>query len=133
MPVNVLDVEHVSVTHNGALAINDISFSVQEGDLLGVVGPNGAGKTTLFRAILGLQSYGGKIKLFGYEGREYSKLLPMVGYVPQKVNFEPNFPATVADVTLKIDPGGALVATPRGVWGLGAREKSPPRPLETRR
>ncbi|HEY3095102.1 MAG TPA: metal ABC transporter ATP-binding protein [Nitrososphaera sp.] len=98
MPVNVLDVEHVSVTHNGALAINDISFSVQEGDLLGVVGPNGAGKTTLFRAILGLQSYGGKIKLFGYEGREYSKLLPMVGYVPQKVNFEPNFPATVADV-----------------------------------
>jgi zinc transport system ATP-binding protein len=96
--MNVLDVENVSVTHNGALAINDITFSVQEGDLLGVVGPNGAGKTTLFRAILGLQGYKGRIKLFGYEGHEYGSLLPMVGYVPQKVNFEPNFPATVADI-----------------------------------
>jgi zinc transport system ATP-binding protein len=96
--VNVLDVENVSVVHNGALAINNISFSVQEGDLLGVVGPNGAGKTTLFRAILRLQSYEGRIKLFGYEGRDYDTLLPMIGYVPQKVNFEPNFPATVEDV-----------------------------------
>ena len=96
--VNVLDVKNVSVAHNGTLAINDISFSVQEGDLLGVVGPNGAGKTTLFRAILGLQSYEGRIKLFGYEGRDYDTLLPMVGYVPQRVNFEPNFPATVEDI-----------------------------------
>src|SRR2546427_370987 len=57
MPVNALDVENVSVNHNGVLAVNKISFSVQEGDLLGIVGPNGAGKTTLFRAILGLQSF----------------------------------------------------------------------------
>jgi zinc transport system ATP-binding protein len=98
MSMNVLDIEKVSVSHNGALAINNISFGVQEGDLLGVVGPNGAGKTTLFRAILGLQSYHGKIKLFGYEGHQYDTLLPMIGYVPQKVNFESNFPATVSDV-----------------------------------
>src|SRR5574337_120539 len=98
MPMNVLDVENVSVSHNGALAINKISFSVKEGDLLGIVGPNGAGKTTLFRAILGLQNYQGKIKLFGYEGSQYASLLSLVGYVPQKVNFEQNFPATVYDV-----------------------------------
>jgi zinc transport system ATP-binding protein len=98
MPVNALDVENVSVSHNGVLAVNKISFSVQEGDLLGIVGPNGAGKTTLFRAILGLQNYQGKIKLFGYEGSQYTALLPMIGYVPQKVNFESNFPATVYDV-----------------------------------
>ncbi len=98
MPMNVLDVENVSASHNGILAINKISFNVQEGDLLGIVGPNGAGKTTLFRSILGLQNYQGKIKLFGYEGTQYASLLPMVGYVPQKVSFEPNFPATVYDV-----------------------------------
>lgn len=98
MSMNVLDVENVSASYNGALAINKITFGVKEGDLLGIVGPNGAGKTTLFRAILGLQSYQGKIKLFGYEGSQYSSLLPMVGYVPQKVNFEQNFPATVSDV-----------------------------------
>ncbi len=96
--MNVLDVEDVSASHNGVLAINKISFHVAEGDLLGIVGPNGAGKTTLFRAILGLQNYQGKIKLFGYEGSQYTSLLPMVGYVPQKVNFEQNFPATVYDV-----------------------------------
>ncbi len=98
MPMNVLDVENVSASHNGTLAINKISFSVKEGDLLGIVGPNGAGKTTLFRAILGLQNYQGKIRLFGYEGSQYAALLPMVGYVPQKVSFESNFPATVFDV-----------------------------------
>src|SRR5574340_1842057 len=98
MLVNALDVDNVSVSHNGVLAVNKISFNVQEGALLGVVGPNGPGKTTLFRAILGLQNYQGKIKLFGYEGHQYDALLPMVGYVPQKVNFEPNFPATVFDV-----------------------------------
>src|SRR5215831_18478064 len=98
MSVNALDVENVSVSHNGVLAVNKISFSVKEGDLLGVVGPNGAGKTTLFRTILGLQSYQGKIKLFGYEGHQYDTLLSMIGYVPQKVNFEPNFPATVSDI-----------------------------------
>jgi zinc transport system ATP-binding protein len=36
--------------------------------------------------------------LFGYEGKHYETLLPLIGYVPQKVNFEPNFPATVSDV-----------------------------------
>ena len=36
------------------------------------------------------------------------------------------FSAIVSGVTLQFDPGGALVATPRGVWGLGARDKAPP-------
>ena len=116
MQVNVLDVEDVSVRHNGSLAINKISFHVAEGDLLGIVGPNGAGKTTLFRAILGLQSYEGKIRLFGYEGSQYSSLISMVGYVPQKVSFEQNFPATVYDVVemgllpkKRLSKGAALI------------------------
>lgn len=96
--MNVLEVQDVSVRYNGTVAVDRINFSVEEGDLLGLVGPNGAGKTTLFRAILGLQKYHGKIRLFGYEGKQYETLLPMIGYVPQKVNFEPNFPATVSDV-----------------------------------
>ncbi len=96
--MNVLELRDVSVAYNGTLALDKISFSVVEGDLLGMVGPNGAGKTTLFRAILGLQDYQGKIRLFGYEGAQYASLLPLIGYVPQKVNFEPNFPATVSEV-----------------------------------
>ncbi len=98
MSMKALQVSDVSISYNGNLAIDKVNFDVDEGDLLGIVGPNGAGKTTLFRAILGLQNYTGTIKLFGYEAKKYYPLLPLVGYVSQKVNFEPNFPATVSEV-----------------------------------
>ena len=88
----------ISISYNGNMAIDKVSFGVEEGDLLGIVGPNGAGKTTLFRAILSLQNYSGTIKLFGLEGKKYHPLLPLIGYVSQKVNFEQNFPATVSEV-----------------------------------
>jgi zinc transport system ATP-binding protein len=96
--MKALEVSDVSISYNGSLAIDKVSFDVEEGDLLGIVGPNGAGKTTLFRAILGLQNYSGAIKLFGLEGKKYQPLLPLIGYVSQKVNFEQNFPATVSEV-----------------------------------
>ncbi|CAE6491947.1 MAG: metal ABC transporter ATP-binding protein [Candidatus Nitrosotenuis sp.] len=96
--MNVLEIDNLSVRYDGHNAVDGINFSVKEGDLLGIVGPNGAGKTTLFRAILGLQNYTGDIKLFGYSGKHYYPLLPLIGYVSQKVNFEQNFPATVKEV-----------------------------------
>lgn len=96
--MNVLEVADVSIKYNGHFAVDKINFDVKEGDLLGIVGPNGAGKTTLFKAIIGLQNYTGVIKLFGYEGKNYHPLLPLIGYVSQKINFEQNFPVTVQEV-----------------------------------
>ena len=114
--MNALDVSDVSIHYNGQLAVDKINFSVNEGDLLGIVGPNGAGKTTLFRAIIGLQNYTGTIKVFGYEGKNYHPLLPLIGYVSQKVVFEQNFPATVQEVVSmglvsekKLQKGAALL------------------------
>ncbi len=95
---NVLEVEDLSVNFNDHIAVDHVSFKVQEGDLLGLIGPNGSGKTTLFRAILGLQQHSGKVRIFGYEGSKFRSLIPLIGYVPQKVFFEPNFPATVYDI-----------------------------------
>ena len=115
---SVLEVDDLSIHYNSRqhLAVDKISFDVKEGEVLGIIGPNGAGKTTLFRAILGLQEYSGSIKLFGFEGSKYRSLLPLIGYVPQKVTFEPNFPATVYDVVSmgiisdkKIVNGGNLI------------------------
>ena len=94
----VLDVKDLTINYDNFPAVDNISFDVQQGDCLGIVGPNGAGKPTLFRAILGLQSFSGKIKLFGFEDSKYNSIIPLIGYVPQKVTFEPNFPATVFDV-----------------------------------
>ena len=94
----MLSIKNLYKSFGGIQAINNVSLDVDQGSITALIGPNGAGKTTLFRAILGLQSFSGNMKLFGYENPKYSSIIPLIGYVPQKVTFEPNFPATVYDV-----------------------------------
>jgi branched-chain amino acid transport system ATP-binding protein len=49
----ILSVETVSKSFGGLLAVCDVSFSMQPGEIVGLIGPNGAGKTTLFNVISG--------------------------------------------------------------------------------
>jgi len=49
----VLSIEHVSVNFGGLAAISDMSFTVDEGELVSLIGPNGAGKTTAFNVVTG--------------------------------------------------------------------------------
>ncbi len=49
----ILRVEDVSRAFGGLMAVNGVSFSVADGEILGLIGPNGAGKTTLFNVISG--------------------------------------------------------------------------------
>ena len=48
-----ISVEDLTVVRGGHVALTDVTFSVDEGTLLGVLGPNGSGKSTLFGAIAG--------------------------------------------------------------------------------
>lgn len=65
-------------------AVNDVSFSVEKGEIYGLIGPNGSGKTTTIKMIMGLyQITGGEIKILGKSLKEYPKLLKKkMGYIP---------------------------------------------------
>jgi branched-chain amino acid transport system ATP-binding protein len=66
--MTILRIEGVGRSFGGVRAVDDLSFSVEEGQLFGVIGPNGAGKTTLFNLITGLiQADRGRVLLKGAE------------------------------------------------------------------
>ncbi len=97
--LNIVEIEHLTVKYPDVKALDDVSFTVKEGDFLGIIGPNGAGKSTLFASMLGLNTkYDGSIKFFGQDIRKSKDYLKEIGYVPQKPIFEKNFPATVNDI-----------------------------------
>ncbi|WP_309294790.1 ABC transporter ATP-binding protein [Desulfotruncus alcoholivorax] len=50
----MLDIDSVTIRFGGLEAIRDVSFAVDEGELLAIIGPNGAGKTTIFNAMTGI-------------------------------------------------------------------------------
>ena len=99
MYVKLAEIQNLTVDYQGILALDDLTFSVESKDFLGIIGPNGAGKTTLFSCMLGLlNNYKGEIKFFGTNIRKSKQYLYQIGYVPQKPVFEKNFPATVSEV-----------------------------------
>ncbi len=65
-PAPLLNIDRVTVRFGGLTAIDNVSFAVHTGELLGLIGPNGAGKTTMLRAITGVvKPTQGKIELAG--------------------------------------------------------------------
>jgi len=63
---SLLEVRGVSKRFGGLLAVSDVSFSLAEGEILGLIGPNGAGKTTLFNVVNGVyKADGGSISFLG--------------------------------------------------------------------
>jgi branched-chain amino acid transport system ATP-binding protein len=66
--VPLLEVEQITKSFGGLRAVNGVSFSIEPGELLGIMGPNGSGKTTVFNLIAGaLAPDGGCIRLRGEE------------------------------------------------------------------
>jgi branched-chain amino acid transport system ATP-binding protein len=73
-PNTALSIEHITVRFGGLVAVSDMTFTVNEGEVVGLIGPNGAGKTTAFNVITGfLRPTGGEIR---YRGRRLNGLRP---------------------------------------------------------
>ena len=91
-----MSLQDVTVEFDGHMALNNVTFDVDAGTLMGVIGPNGAGKSTLFNAIAGLQPVrGGKVTL-----RSVDQGSGALAYVPQRESVNWRFPVTVMDVVM---------------------------------
>jgi branched-chain amino acid transport system ATP-binding protein len=70
----LLEVKELTRTFGGLVAVRDVSFGIESGEIVGLIGPNGAGKTTLFNLVTGfLPPTRGDVQ---FEGRRISGLLP---------------------------------------------------------
>ena len=94
----IVTINDLSVAISGTKILDNLSFSVREGEFLGIIGPNGGGKTTLLRVILGLQRPAcGSVRVFGNDPAVSRK---RIGYVPQQLFFDRDFPVTVSEIVL---------------------------------
>lgn len=89
----VLDVKHVQKKFGKFQALEDITFQVHQGEVVGFIGPNGAGKSTTIRTILGmLKADQGTVQVFGEDAWTKSVAIHQrVAYVPGDVYLWPNF------------------------------------------
>ncbi len=81
MDQSVVTVKNFTKTYGDFVAVDDISFEVQQGEIFGLLGPNGAGKTTTLECLEGLrQPDGGEMQITGVDPqREPSKLRNLIG------------------------------------------------------
>lgn len=83
----MIEVEHLTKTYGGARGIEDVSFSVEQGEILGFLGPNGAGKTTTMRILTCfMPATSGTARVAGYDVFEDSlNVRRKIGYLPETV------------------------------------------------
>ncbi len=84
----VLEVNTIRKEFGTLVAVNDVTFSLEQGQVLGLIGPNGAGKTTLLRILATvLRPTSGSVSMLGYDLRkEYLQIRKHLGFLPDFFN-----------------------------------------------
>lgn len=111
---NLIEVSHVSKSYGKVQALRDVSFSVKQGELFGLIGPDGAGKTTAMRILCGLSLPSeGKAEVMGFDVRTQSEeIKKRIGYMSQKFSL-------YEDLTVREN-----LRLFGGIYGVNAKEIS---------
>ncbi|MBI4463661.1 MAG: ATP-binding cassette domain-containing protein [Acidobacteria bacterium] len=85
--MSIVEVEGLVKRYGDLVAVNGVSFAVEEGEIFGFLGPNGAGKTTTILMLTTLlRSSGGRARVGGYDiDRQPARVRSLVGYVSQEI------------------------------------------------
>jgi ABC-2 type transport system ATP-binding protein len=93
--MSIIEIRDLVKLYEERVAVNEVSFTVEEGEIFGLLGPNGAGKTTTLSILSTLLAPdGGQVTIGGYDvSREASRVKPLIGYVPQELALFPTLSA----------------------------------------
>ena len=81
--MTAVEVNHLYKSYADITAVNDLTFSVDPGEILGLIGPNGAGKSSTIKIILDfMKPDSGEVKIFGQQMNEALK--DQIGYLPEE-------------------------------------------------
>ena len=95
LPAVLIEAKDLTLGYETGVVVQDLSFTVRQGDYLCIVGENGSGKSTLVKSLLKLRAPMGGELIFGdgLTGRE-------IGYLPQQTDVQRDFPASVREIVL---------------------------------
>jgi len=120
--MKLVEIAKLTVRLGGHIALDDVDFDIEPGEIVTVVGPNGSGKSTLLRVIIGA--------LVPSSGMVWRREGLRIGYVPQRLHIDPTLPMTVkrflglprtsgdADVTSALEQAGVPDLTNRQMTSL---------------
>ena len=91
--MQVLSLNKINKQIKDKIILKNISFTLEEGEILGLLGPNGAGKTSMMKIISGLsRANSGKLDILGIDAdKERAKIKSQLGFVMQDNNMEREF------------------------------------------
>lgn len=83
----MIEVKNVTKKYGNVIAVNNVSFSIKDGEIVGFLGPNGAGKSTTMNMIVGyIEPTSGNITVNGYDvSKKPEKAKRQIGYMPEGV------------------------------------------------
>ncbi len=91
----ILEVKNLVKRYGETLAVDNVSFSIKEGEIFGLLGPNGAGKTTAINTIIGIKTPDkGDVNIFGKDIKKHAlEIKKHIGIVPQEIAIYPDLTA----------------------------------------